>query len=184
MGPFKTSYNRDLDVIKSWYLIIIAAFFAVLFHSNLNRSVWADFGWAFSQYLETIAILSQFILFNKKVIKILISGRINRNILITFYRSPGYFENFVFDFLGLHLHRIKRVQQKQSIQFIAWICGLLVHGNPSYPSFYHGWFYVLLGQSGEKGRRSPASHLYLILNSLYTFLLLLIALSSKCQNNN
>lgn len=67
MGPFKTSYNRDLDVIKSWYLIIVAAVFAVLFHSNLNRSVWADFGWAFSQYLETIAILSQFILFNKKV---------------------------------------------------------------------------------------------------------------------
>lgn len=51
VGPFKTSYNRDLDVIKSWYLMIVAAVFAVLFHSNLNRSVWADFGWAFSQYL-------------------------------------------------------------------------------------------------------------------------------------
>jgi hypothetical protein len=51
VGPFRTSYNRDIDVIKSWYLIVVAAFFAVLFHSNLNRSVWADFGWAFSQYL-------------------------------------------------------------------------------------------------------------------------------------
>jgi hypothetical protein len=68
MEPFKTSYNRDLDVIKSYYLIIVAAVFALLFHSNLNRSVWADFGWAFTQYLETIAILSQFILFNKKVL--------------------------------------------------------------------------------------------------------------------
>lgn len=47
--------------------MIVAAIFAVLFHSNLNRSVWADFGWAFTQYLETIAILSQFILFNRKV---------------------------------------------------------------------------------------------------------------------
>lgn len=52
--------------------MIVAAVFAVLFHSNLNRSVWADFGWAFSQYLETIAILSQFILFNKKVNNLLI----------------------------------------------------------------------------------------------------------------
>jgi hypothetical protein len=68
MEPFKTSYSRDLDVIKSYYLIIVAAVFALLFHSNLNRSVWADFGWAFTQYLETIAILSQFILFNKKVL--------------------------------------------------------------------------------------------------------------------
>lgn len=67
MEPFKTSYNRDLDVIKSYYLIAVAAVFALLFHSNLNRSLWADFGWAFTQYLETIAILSQFILFNKKV---------------------------------------------------------------------------------------------------------------------
>jgi hypothetical protein len=67
MEPFKSSYNRDLDVIKSYYLIAVAAVFALLFHSNLNRSMWADFGWAFSQYLETIAILSQFILFNKKV---------------------------------------------------------------------------------------------------------------------
>jgi hypothetical protein len=54
----------------------IAAVFAVLFHSNLNRSVWADFGWAFTQYLEAIAILSQFILFNKKVIKYLIFYRV------------------------------------------------------------------------------------------------------------
>jgi len=110
VGPFKTSYNRDLDVIKSWYLIIVAAFFAILFHSNLNRSVWADFGWAFSQYLETIAILSQFILFNKKVGNNLFVGRINRNLYITLYRSSSNFKNFVFDLLGFHIHIIKRIQ--------------------------------------------------------------------------
>ena len=77
MEPFKTSYNRDLDVIKSYYLIAVAAVFALLFHSNLNRSLWADFGWAFTQYLETIAILSQFILFNKKVLNLLFLGRLN-----------------------------------------------------------------------------------------------------------
>lgn len=47
---------------------------AVLFHSNLNRTVIADYGWAFTQYLETLAILSQFVLFTKKVLHILIKG--------------------------------------------------------------------------------------------------------------
>lgn len=67
MIPFKTSYNKDLDIIKSYYLIATAAILAILFHSNLNRSFIADFSWAFSQYLETFAILSQFVLFSKKV---------------------------------------------------------------------------------------------------------------------
>lgn len=40
---------------------------AIFFHSNLNRTIIADYGWAFTQYLETVAILSQFILFTKKV---------------------------------------------------------------------------------------------------------------------
>ena len=75
MVPFKTSYNQDLDVIKSYYLIIFAAVLAIFFHSSLNRSLFGDFGWAFTQYLETVAILSQFILFTKKVPKLFYSGR-------------------------------------------------------------------------------------------------------------
>lgn len=67
MGPFKTSYNKDLDVIKCYYLIVFAAIFAIFFHSSLNRSFFGDYGWAFTQYLETVAILSQFVLFTKKV---------------------------------------------------------------------------------------------------------------------
>jgi hypothetical protein len=49
--PFKTSYNRDLDTVKCYYLIALAFLLAVLFHSSLNRSLVADFAWAFSQYL-------------------------------------------------------------------------------------------------------------------------------------
>lgn len=64
---FKTSYNKDLDVVKSYYLIAVAFLVALVFHPNLNRHFYADFAWAFSQYLETIALLAQFILFNKKV---------------------------------------------------------------------------------------------------------------------
>lgn len=47
---------------------MIGAFvLAIFFHSNLNRSLFGDVAWAFTQYLETFAILSQFVLFNKKV---------------------------------------------------------------------------------------------------------------------
>ena len=56
-----------MDIVKSYYLIAFAAVVAIFFHSNLNKSVVADYGWAFTQYLETVAILPQFILFTKKV---------------------------------------------------------------------------------------------------------------------
>ncbi len=68
MVLFKTSYNQDLDTVKCYYLIGGAALLAVLFHSSLNRSLIGDYCWAFSQYLETFAILSQFVLFRNKVI--------------------------------------------------------------------------------------------------------------------
>lgn len=67
MVKFKGSYDAEYDVVKSYYLIAIAFVVAIIFHPNLNRRFVADFAWAFSQYLETIALLSQFILFNKKV---------------------------------------------------------------------------------------------------------------------
>jgi len=57
----------DLDTVKSYYLIALTLGLAVLFHSNLNRSPVGDFLWAFTQYLETFAILSQFVLFRNNV---------------------------------------------------------------------------------------------------------------------
>lgn len=48
---YTTSYQKSEDVIKFWYLVIAAFVFAIFFHSNLNRSVIADFAWAFTQYL-------------------------------------------------------------------------------------------------------------------------------------
>jgi hypothetical protein len=64
---FKTSYDRDLDTVKSYWLIAGAAVLAALFHSNLNRSLVGDYLWAFTQYLESFAIMSQFVLFRNKV---------------------------------------------------------------------------------------------------------------------
>jgi len=64
---FKTSYDHDIDSVKSYWLILGSVVLAALFHSNLNRSVIGDFLWAFSQYLECIAIMPQFVLFRNKV---------------------------------------------------------------------------------------------------------------------
>jgi len=80
MTTFRTSYNQDLDTIKSYYLIGVAAVLALLFHSSLNRSFIGDYSWAFSQYLETIAILSQFVLFRNKVIIFLLRKEISKHI--------------------------------------------------------------------------------------------------------
>lgn len=66
-AAFKASYNQDLDTVKSYYIIAVAAVLALIFHSSLNRSFVGDYLWAFSQYLETFAILSQFVLFRNKV---------------------------------------------------------------------------------------------------------------------
>lgn len=64
---YKISYNHDLDSVKCYYLIAVAFVVAAIFHPNLNRQFIADFAWAFTQYLETIALLAQFKLFHKKV---------------------------------------------------------------------------------------------------------------------
>lgn len=48
---YKTTYDRELDTVKSYYLVACAFMLAVIFHSNLNRSVIGDFLWAFTQYL-------------------------------------------------------------------------------------------------------------------------------------
>ena len=48
---FRTSYNSDLDTVKSYYLVGVAAVLAFFFHSSLNRSFIGDYTWAFTQYL-------------------------------------------------------------------------------------------------------------------------------------
>lgn len=91
-GPYKTSYNQDVDTIKSYYLVIFAAVMAIFFHSNLNRTIVADYGWAFTQYLETVAILSQFILFTKKVSIFLFREEKSKHTLLTLWPHKQFQE--------------------------------------------------------------------------------------------
>jgi hypothetical protein len=91
---FRTSYNRDLDSVKSYYLIAAAAVLAVLFHSSLNRSLVGDYLWAFSQYLETFAILSQFVLFRNKVSNPLLRRETSNPTPLTSWLPRAYRECF------------------------------------------------------------------------------------------
>ena len=92
MVSYKSSYNQDLDTVKSYYLIGVACLLALLFHSSLNRSVVGDFTWAFTQYLETFAILSQFVLFRNKVIMIVGRKAILSRIHLISWRRRQYLE--------------------------------------------------------------------------------------------
>lgn len=83
---------------------------AIFFHSNLNRTIIADYGWAFTQYLETVAILSQFILFTKKVEYILILGWRDLDIYITFCSITSNFKNIIHNILGIYIHIIKLIK--------------------------------------------------------------------------
>ena len=80
---------------------------ALLFHSNLNRTIVTDYGWAFTQYLETVAILGQFVLFTRKVRNENNIGRRNRNIHITLRSLTGYLTYIKFDFLDFHIYSIE-----------------------------------------------------------------------------
>jgi ER lumen protein retaining receptor len=65
--PYKSTYEKDLDIVQAHYLIIPCLTLAFFFHSNLNRSLFGDMSWAFTQYLEAVAVLGQFMIFSKKV---------------------------------------------------------------------------------------------------------------------
>lgn len=104
-GPFKSSYNQDLDTIKCYYLIPFAAVMALLFHSNLNRTIVADYGWAFTQYLETVAILGQFVLFTRKVHISITKGWLDLDLYIAFRSFTSNITYFINNILDIHIHR-------------------------------------------------------------------------------
>lgn len=54
-------------MISAKFLIAGAAVVALIFHPSLNRNFIADYFWAFTQFLEAIAVLPQLIMFSKKV---------------------------------------------------------------------------------------------------------------------
>ena len=66
---FKYRETSDLildNKIPFYFLVVPSYFLAVLVKSNLNNNFFCDTNWAFSMYLETVAIFPQILLFTIK----------------------------------------------------------------------------------------------------------------------
>lgn len=62
VSPWKATYDRDNDTFRIRYLIIPSAILALIWHGPPRRALVLDMLWAFSQYLESVAILPQIFL--------------------------------------------------------------------------------------------------------------------------
>ena len=66
---FKYRETSDLmldNKIPFYYLVIPSYILAIMIRSNLNNNFFCDINWAFSMYLETVAIFPQILLFTLK----------------------------------------------------------------------------------------------------------------------
>ena len=91
----------------------------------------------------------------------IILGRININVYITFHRRSSNFKNIVNNFLDFHLFITKRVQPDEGLKFTALICGVLVYDIANNSLVHNGRFHVLLGKSSEERGRSAVTYLYM-----------------------
>ncbi len=91
----------------------------------------------------------------------IILGRININVYITFHRRSSNFKNIVNNFLDFHLFITKRVQPDEGLKFTALICGVLVYDIANNSLVHNGRFHVLLGKSSEERRGSAVTYLYM-----------------------
>ena len=53
---FSRKHYWDLDKVNCLFIIIPALIMAFAFHSNLNKARLSDVRWAFSEYLESLAM--------------------------------------------------------------------------------------------------------------------------------
>ncbi|EKG06357.1 ER lumen retaining receptor protein, putative [Trypanosoma cruzi] len=61
-SPWKATYDHENDTFRIRYLIVPCIVLALLFHGRPRGGWLMDFLWAFSQYLEAVAILPQIFL--------------------------------------------------------------------------------------------------------------------------
>ena len=75
MGPFKRTYQADLDVFGEMnvppgagavYLAVPVLIIALLIHPNLNSDFLSDVAWTYAMYLESVALIPQLYMFQKQ----------------------------------------------------------------------------------------------------------------------
>lgn len=61
-NPWRATYDRDNDTFRIQFLILPCLALAMLFHRSVRLNIIVEVLWAFSQYLESVAILPQIFL--------------------------------------------------------------------------------------------------------------------------
>eukprot|EP00742_Colponemidia_sp_Colp-10_P004126 GILJ01004404.1.p1 GENE.GILJ01004404.1~~GILJ01004404.1.p1 ORF type:complete len:321 (-),score=25.40 GILJ01004404.1:70-933(-) len=64
--PYRATYNKELDTFSDLVLIAPAFILACFLHPSLNAFAPADIAWTFALYLESVTILPQLFMFQKK----------------------------------------------------------------------------------------------------------------------
>lgn len=62
VSPWKTTYDKDNDTFRIRYLIVPCLVLALILHGSRGNGFIVETAWAFSQYLEAVAILPQIFL--------------------------------------------------------------------------------------------------------------------------
>mmetsp|Transcript_67955 Transcript_67955/g.167847 ORF Transcript_67955/g.167847 Transcript_67955/m.167847 type:complete len:315 (-) Transcript_67955:325-1269(-) len=63
-GPHKATYQAESDTFKEQYILIPCLILAVVLHPNVTKRYLINVLWAFSTYLESVALLPQLFVFH------------------------------------------------------------------------------------------------------------------------
>mmetsp|Transcript_38317 Transcript_38317/g.43185 ORF Transcript_38317/g.43185 Transcript_38317/m.43185 type:complete len:325 (+) Transcript_38317:49-1023(+) len=66
VGPFKHTYQANLDTFGAVIMAGSILFVSVCIHPNLNKDFISDTAWTFAMYLESAALLPQLLMFQKQ----------------------------------------------------------------------------------------------------------------------
>lgn len=135
-AKYKHTYDHVHDTFRHEYAIVGAAVAALVFHLKLTV---LELFWAFSVFLEAVAILPQLVLLQKTgEVENITSHYI---VCLGLYRAM-YICNWVYRYV---------VEHRQH-QWLAWSCGMLQ--TALYADFFY-YYYVNVSNQGRKLRLPP-----------------------------
>ncbi|KAJ3695137.1 hypothetical protein LUZ60_000514 [Juncus effusus] len=126
----RRTYNKDLDTFRYYILILVSVVLGLLFH---DRFTFREVFWAFSIYLEAVAILPQLVLLQR-------SGNVDNLtgqyvLFLGAYRA-FYILNWIYRYFT----------ERHYFRLIPWIAGLVQ--TALYADFFY--YYFLSWKNSEK----------------------------------
>eukprot|EP00898_Chlorokybus_atmophyticus_P008312 jgi/Chlat1/8482/Chrsp80S07884 len=135
------TYDKDQDTFRSYFLLLPAAVLAVLFHATPGKhsTLAIEILWAFSIYLEAVAILPQLVLLQRTGNVDNLTG--NYIFMLGAYRAL-YLLNWIYRYMTESEHRP---------EWFVWLSGIVQTG--IYCDFF---YYYILSWKNNKKLQLPA----------------------------